>query len=1266
MHTAVSATPLLAGRKEPVDSLVVHAGNLLLGGPHSSLVAYKLHETAQADDVASSSASAASLQSAALARTPAWSVRLSKSPRSIEQIKVIREANIFVTLSDGTVALHDIAGIQEAGKGARSGPNGETASLAALPIAPSEATTSLIQSKGALTFAIDTSIQRMSSKEESSSGSSVRHGPGGGGAGYRNRAGQSTVGRAYRPSDVTLGRKMGSNTAMRGGQRPVSASLRGMEDLQRDKEERQRWTTMNARMATNYEGEETSEGVMSIVSTLAIGCRRKLLIFRWVDGSFWDTKEITLPHSPRTLAFPSPTTLFMGYTASEYAILTVPMAASSSVSDLLGERGATPVAMSVPSSSIAGTRVDLYEWSLKVLNIPISGRFDETENDAASHQSPSHTANPNATTSGMAAMAGAAFGGLGGYIGMGARNKPHVIQIDGGEVLVCRDTIGVFLSEEGKPTRRDGIEWPAIPEEVGYIKPYVFSVLPASTSSSKQAPSFPILQVRSASTLVPVQTLPFPPLSDYQPSSKAANAPPLTALSQLAGNTPIVRLLTASAGGKPPLYITVTPSERGAMERDGSSIWCLEMKSWGKQIDELVEAEEFQEALALLNSIDDVLLDDKEERRAYIEALYAVSLFANGKFDDAIEHFIELETNPARVIALFPVEISGPLAKDRSQWVEMFGGAKKSKLARITKKDDSDTVSIQSTQSRKGSSMAIPRDRGRLANLWGRRPQSMIGGEGVSPSTSLASSPVTGAAISKVKSSGVKEEEGRSAKSSKGSSDGPKAEDDSTQGEASSVTIPPAPVGPPPKLMLSEEEKRSTDALGRFLADRRRIFKPILELQASSHSVTQSQIKRDPEWLLALPSKPLSTMDLDQLTAVAQTVDTALFKTFLATKPALVGPLCRVENWCEVEQVEELLMKAGKYSELIALYGGKEMHDKALQLLRRFGDEEDDIEEKLGPTIRYLQNLGPDHISLILRTAHWVMGVDSEMGMEIFCADTGKVSSLPRFEIVADLEQFNEDLCISFLIHLIQNTGEGDPSLHEKLAFLLLRRAEGQSGEERASTVSQLLHHLESSHQYRAERVLNRLPTDDQDWFEARALLLGRLGQHEAALGIYINRLNDTSKAEEYCRKIQQQDESSPVFLTLLRIYLRPKFEGRLQGKVELEAALGLISRHGSRIDSVATLDLLPPLVKLQAVEQFTSKALRQVEGKRNEQLILNQVAKERALQVDESCLRLHSRRVKVTDTRTCPRCMKRLGNSVIAVTAHGAVMHYGCANFDG
>lgn len=505
--------------------------------------------------------------------------------------------------------------------------------------------------------------------------------------------------------------------------------------------------------------------------------------------------------------------------------------------------------------------------------------------------------------------------------------------------------------------------------------------------------------------------------------------------------------------------------------------------------------------------------------------------------------------------------------------------------------------------------------------------------------------------------------------------------------------------------------RKALDALGKFLADRRRIFKPILE--ASSHHeskdhMAMSQIKRDTQWLLSLPDKPFAQMDKDELIAVAQTVDTALFKAFLLTKPSLIGPLCRIENWCEVEQVEELLKERQKYSELIALYGGKEMHSKALGLLKQFADDEDDVEEKMRPTIQYLQNLGPEFIDVILETSHWLLEVDSGLGMEVFTADTGKVGSWPRLEIVDDLNRFNKDLCAVYLEFIIESAGEADPELHDKLIRLYLRKAAslreqlqaGQLGgkeqqRERAELMQKLLQFLRSSTQYRPEQILVRLPADDddKDMLEARALLLGRMGQHEGALSIYVRKLQDPTRAEEYCRDVwrfraansalsqqQQQQQSAgrsnhqqslmvdqarkeqadqQVFLTLLRIYL----DTSSSASIQLDSALGLIQRHAARIDLRAALELLPSSVPLSQIAGFVNVNLRDLTRKQHEAKVIRELRTNRNWQTEETLCKLQSRRVKVGESRTCPKCHKRLGNSVVAVNpVSGAVLHYFCS----
>jgi hypothetical protein len=65
------------------------------------------------------------------------------------------------------------------------------------------------------------------------------------------------------------------------------------------------------------------------------------------------------------------------------------------------------------------------------------------------------------------------------------------------------------------------------------------------------------------------------------------------------------------------------------------------------------------------------------------------------------------------------------------------------------------------------------------------------------------------------------------------------------------------------------------------------------------------------EELLALPDAPPSALTPQQLFRFAQIVDTALFKSYLIVRPGLVGALCRLDNWCEVSEVENELRARG-------------------------------------------------------------------------------------------------------------------------------------------------------------------------------------------------------------------------------------------------------------------------------------------------------------------------------------------------------------------
>ena len=72
-----------------------------------------------------------------------------------------------------------------------------------------------------------------------------------------------------------------------------------------------------------------------------------------------------------------------------------------------------------------------------------------------------------------------------------------------------------------------------------------------------------------------------------------------------------MRSLVSSPASTPPAFFISTPNEKAAATAEGSTIWALDMQSWGQQIDELVDAGQYPDALALLGILNNVVLEDK-------------------------------------------------------------------------------------------------------------------------------------------------------------------------------------------------------------------------------------------------------------------------------------------------------------------------------------------------------------------------------------------------------------------------------------------------------------------------------------------------------------------------------------------------------------------------------------------------------------------------------------------------------------------------------
>ena len=88
--------------------------------------------------------------------------------------------------------------------------------------------------------------------------------------------------------------------------------------------------------------------------------------------------------------------------------------------------------------------------------------------------------------------------------------------------------------------------------------------------------------------------------------------------------------------------------------------------------------------------------------------MYAVSLFKNGKFDEAIDIFIELDTNPSKVVSLYPESIAGRLSTPEKDWIALFGGPKEDTPAIREPEPSEEVATTEEPQKIEGGNQPTP------------------------------------------------------------------------------------------------------------------------------------------------------------------------------------------------------------------------------------------------------------------------------------------------------------------------------------------------------------------------------------------------------------------------------------------------------------------------------------------------------------------------------------------------------------------------------
>ena len=415
-------------------------------------------------------------------------------------------------------------------------------------------------------------------------------------------------------------------------------------------------------------------------------------------------QEISLPHQVRSLAFSLPNAITLGFSTGEYGNVTLPYIynARSTKAPTLSEAFTPDFSTVSTSSSLAASTTSASSHTLGA--IPGMG-----------------------TLGGLAAKTGGIMG-IGGKV-----DRNTVVKVKSGEVLVMKESTAAMLDSQGKPSRSSGIEYALPPEETITSWPYILSLLPAPgavsslTRQQAQDPltAVPTVHVHSIPNLMPTQAIRVPPVESGSSAARPVSiidVPP----------APVVqaaRLLTAGPSGKAPLAV-VTHALSDTSTASTSQIYLLTLNTWQKQLDDLIALGSYEEALSLLNALDSPqhYLPDFEERQKQLRILAGLSLFLDkGKYEQAIDIFIEENVNTAKVVSLFPKAISGKLFLERDRLEEVWGGRTQSQAmdqqqqqqsagrARPERKrHDTADLSIQAEDEKKMASTTPPTQAGRF------------------------------------------------------------------------------------------------------------------------------------------------------------------------------------------------------------------------------------------------------------------------------------------------------------------------------------------------------------------------------------------------------------------------------------------------------------------------------------------------------------------------------------------------------------------------
>ena len=394
-------------------------------------------------------------------------------------------------------------------------------------------------------------------------------------------------------------------------------------------------------------------------------------------------------------------------------------------------------------------------------------------------------------------------------------------------------------------------------------------------------------------------------------------------------------------------------------------------------------------------------------------------------------------------------------------------------------------------------------------------------------------------------------------------------------------------------------------------------------------------------------------------------VHTALVKLLSRISPTEVVPLIKKENCpLDFDEVMEFFESENFPHFRASLYWKRDSKEAAIKLWSRILSKE--VEDENFPGIEFFcRQLSLCSETMIYNHCDIPLKLDQQQGVKLFMKPRLSTEQDCQFiDNTLNILSKYEGAKISFLKFLVFEKDSQVEKHHTQLALTFINKVkqstpaltEVETETEGCRDLSRLI--LTSKH-LNANFLLQHL--NDTNLNYEKAILHGKLGQHDQALNILVSKLENYKMAENYCDDIceaEGPEAKSHLLLSLLNIYLNPTDTNK---EKFTSLAVDLINNRAEDLNGVKVLSQLPAHWNISIILPALRKFSRNLLHSQRMENINKHLHKGENIQLREKLRSLTRDPVTVLSTHYCASCQKGFGAENIARYPNGVMIHEAC-----